>query len=68
MCLVYGICKVTRATTLYQWISESKNTQLVPVIQNVFLFIVAYYKATANVKSITNNAEDEKSFPHYPVS
>jgi hypothetical protein len=39
-----------------------------PVIQNVFLFVVAYYKATANVKSITNDVEDEKSFPHYPVS
>ncbi len=29
---------------------------------------MVYYKATANVKSITNDGEDENAFPHYSVS
>lgn len=67
----------TRETALGQWITERKNTQLVrvtlnlPVIKNVLVFIVAsaYYKAIANVESITSDDDEgEKSFPHYHVS
>jgi hypothetical protein len=67
----------TRETALGQWITERKNTQLVrvtlnlPVIKNVFVFIVAsaYYKAISNVESIIyDDNENEKSFPHYHVS
>lgn len=40
-----------------------------PVIQNAFLFIVAFYKQVmTNVRSISNDGKDETCFSHYPVS
>ena len=44
------------------------NKVNLPDIQNVFLFIVAYYKVTPNVKSVKNDDEDEKKPCHPTLS
>jgi hypothetical protein len=63
MCLVYGICKwftrfSTRATALGQWIADKKirvGKINLPVIQNIFLFILVFYEVTANVNCQINH-------------